>query len=274
MSDFNIDLCSDLHIDQWDTNIFNKYPNGHKKDFPFKFSNNTGAKYLIIAGDISDNLNNSINYLNDVTERYDKVLLVDGNHEHVNKYPKLYTTKYINERIQELNNDKIVYLPEQDYVDGTTVFIGKCGWWNYPVAYYSGNYDLSYFDDWIPEFTDKQRLEFILSVKDRAMQEAKVLKDKVERYQKDPNYEKIVIVTHCLPSDILSEDKKNRLDTNYNSHFSEIVNGNYSKLTHWFFGHTHEQLTGKINNIVFMTNPRGRPEDYDREVYSLKTLDL
>ena len=174
MSDFKIDLCSDLHIDQWDTNIFNKYPNGHKKDCPFKFSNNTGAKYLIIAGDISDNLNNSINYLNDVTEHYDKVLLVDGNHEHVNKYPKLYTTKYINERIQELNNDKIVYLPEQDFVDGTTVFIGKCGWWNYPVAYYTGNYDLSYFDDWIPEFTDKQRLEFILSVKDRAMQEAKV----------------------------------------------------------------------------------------------------
>ena len=80
MSDFNIDLCSDLHIDQWDTNIVNKYPNGHIKDFPFEFSNNTGAKYLIIAGDISDNLNNSINYLNDVTEHYDKVLLVDGNH--------------------------------------------------------------------------------------------------------------------------------------------------------------------------------------------------
>jgi hypothetical protein len=42
------------------------------------------------------------------------------------------------------------------------------------VSYYTGNYDLSYFDDWIPEFTDKQRLEFILSVKDRAMQEAKI----------------------------------------------------------------------------------------------------
>ena len=35
-------------------------------------------------------------------------------------------------------------------------------------VYYTGNYDLSYFDDWIPKFTDKQRLEFILSVKDRA----------------------------------------------------------------------------------------------------------
>ena len=66
----------------------------------------------------------------------------------------------------------------------------------------------------------------------------------------------------------------NHLDTNYNSHFSEIVNGNYNKITHWFFGHTHEQLTGEINNIVFMTNPRGRPEDYNREVYSLKTVDL
>ena len=115
MSDFKIDLCSDLHIDQWDTNLFNKYPNGNKKDFPLEFSNETGAKYLVIAGDISDNLNNSINYLTDITNHYDKVLLVDGNHEHVNKYPKLYTSKYINERINELDNDKIVYLPEQDF---------------------------------------------------------------------------------------------------------------------------------------------------------------
>ena len=33
-----------------------------------------GAEYLIIAGDISDNLNNSINYVSEVTGHYDKVL--------------------------------------------------------------------------------------------------------------------------------------------------------------------------------------------------------
>ena len=52
---------------------------------------------------------------------------------------------------------------------------------------------------------------------------------------------------------ILFAEEKNLLDTNYNSHFSEIVNGNYSKITYWFFGHTHEQLTGEINNIVFVS---------------------
>ena len=61
---------------------------------------------------------------------------------------------------------------------------------------------------------------------------------------------------------------------NFNSYFSEIVNGNYSKFTHWFFGHTHKQITGEINNIIFMTNPLVKPENYDREVYSLKTVKL
>ena len=57
-----------------------------------------------------------------------------GNHEHVNKYPKLYTSKYINERIQELNNDKIVYLPEQDWRSGLQ-FLSKSSW-DLSVAYY------------------------------------------------------------------------------------------------------------------------------------------
>ena len=45
-------------------------------------------------------------------------------------------------------------------------------------CYYTGNYDLSYFDDWIPEFTDKQ-IRIYFKCKDRIAQEAKVLKDKV-----------------------------------------------------------------------------------------------
>ena len=30
----------------------------------------------------------------------------------------------------------------------------------------------------------------------------------------------------------------------------------------------------KINNIEFICNPRGRPEDYDREIYNLKNLEF
>ena len=72
-----------------------------------------------MAGDISDDLNESINYLNEISKYYKKILFVDGNHEHVHKYPKLYDTQYINKLI---TNDKIVYLPTTPYKINETLF--------------------------------------------------------------------------------------------------------------------------------------------------------
>ena len=83
------------------------------------------------------------------------------------------------------------------------------------------------------------------------MQEAKVLKDKVKDIRmtqimkKDPS--------NSLSSfDTLSEDKKNRSDTNYNSHDKRT--GNYSKVTRGFRSYPRTTC-GEINNLVFMTNP-------------------
>jgi metallophosphoesterase superfamily enzyme len=45
------------------------------------------SKILIVAGDICDDLNDSINYLDHISQYYDKVLYVDGNHEHISQYP-------------------------------------------------------------------------------------------------------------------------------------------------------------------------------------------
>ena len=41
-----------------------------------------------------------------------------------------------------------------------------------------------------------------------------------------------------------------------------------------FWTYTYREMYKEINNIKFITNPRGRPEDYDREVYTLKTINL
>ena len=56
-----------------------------KKKFPFEFKK-TNSEYLIVAGDISDTLNTSLNYLDQISDHYEKILFVDGNHEHVNIY--------------------------------------------------------------------------------------------------------------------------------------------------------------------------------------------
>ena len=106
-----IDICSDLHIDQWSNKYITKYPCGKIKEFPFKFKK-TNSNYLIVAGDISDNLVCSIEYLNEIAKYYEYILFVDGNHEHIDIYPDLYEKKYINNLI---NNHKILYLSNTPY---------------------------------------------------------------------------------------------------------------------------------------------------------------
>ena len=86
MNKINIDIVSDLHIEQWDPSINNKYPSGKIKNYPYKFPNKK-SNILIIAGDISDDINISLDYINELSKIYQNVLFIDGNHEHTFNIP-------------------------------------------------------------------------------------------------------------------------------------------------------------------------------------------
>ena len=78
----------------------------------------------------------------------------------------MYSSEYINEKVKLLNNDKIVYLPNNEYIINDIVFIGFCGWWDYNNE---KNKKLSvYFKKWIPDFTKKRNLDFIDNVLQKA----------------------------------------------------------------------------------------------------------
>ena len=270
-TDIKIDICSDLHIDQWSNKYINKYPCGIIKECPFEFKT-TDSKYLIVAGDISDNLLCSIDYLNEISKYYEKILFVDGNHEHVHKYPDLYEKKYINNLI---NNDKIVYLSNKPYQLNNTVFIGACGWWDYNNSD-SETIDKNhnYFDEWIPHFTLKDSENFINNVINKSIEEIEYLDNNIKKYMNDVSVKNIVIVTHTLPKACFFDDDKDKIElsTEYNTKFENLLK--YDKITHWIFGHTHTYWDKKINNIQFYCNPRGRPEDYNREIYKLKQITI
>ena len=80
------DIVSDLHIDQWDKNIELNIPCGVVKYYPHL--SDPQNKILVVAGDVSDSLENTIAYLDAVSKYYQKILFVDGNQEHVNAFPK------------------------------------------------------------------------------------------------------------------------------------------------------------------------------------------
>ncbi len=272
-NNIKLDIMSDLHIDQWSKEYENKYPCGEVKEYPLKIEK-SDSEYLIVAGDISDSLDESLKYLNKLSNNYKKILFVDGNHEHVHKYPKLYDKKEIKKLI---NNDKLVYLADEPYRIDNILFIGSCGWWDYNESdKESKEKCVNYFDDWIPEFTLDENIEFIENVIKKSEEEYIYLKKNLEKYEKDNTIERIVIVTHTVPKKEYCNPSDGELlssfVTEYNTKYRELLS--CKKLTHWIFGHTHQEWEEKDNdcNIQFICNPRGRPEDFDRIRYQVKKL--
>ena len=85
-------------------------------------------------------------------------------------------------------------------------------------------------------------------------------------YENNPSIDKIVVVTHTIPHPKFCQDTK--MSQGCNSKFFKFFdNKKFSKLSTWIFGRTHTQYRDCINDVSIICNPRGRPEDYDREKY-------
>ncbi len=269
-----IDIISDLHIDHWSKKYKIKYPSCEPIEKPYEYKK-SNSDILIIAGDISDDLDISIDFLNRISKFYKKVLFVDGNHEHVNKYPNLYNKDYINEILKKNNNNKIVYLPSNQFIINKTLFIGCCGWWNYNNSNLNDiNNSLNYFQNWI-NFSKNENKEFINNVIKKSKEEFKYLNDLLLKYKDDNNIEKIIIVSHTIPHKKYCDTEAgfDNYITQHNSKFNELLL-KYKKINTWIFGHSHRQQEDIFNNIKFISNPRGRPNDFNRLDYNVKQINI
>ena len=271
-----IDIISDLHIDQWDTSLHNLYPCGAIKNYPFKFPKSE-SKILIIAGDIADDLDLAIEYLDMIskTTKYEKILYTDGNHEHVYKYPELFSIDEIDKKIKKLNNNKIVYLPKHTFKIGKVVFTGCCGWWDYDNNNLnSKKQKLKYFKNWIPELTIQDNKDFIDNTIKQANIEYKKLDTELSLISKNTDTQKVVIVTHTVPDIKFVSEGKFYSSTELNTNMSNIIKKYNKLISHWIFGHTHDTFELIKDNIHFVCNPRGRPEDLNRIKYNITTIDI
>lgn len=262
-----VDIVSDLHIEQWSPNYNNKYPCGKISNHPQQFKK-TNSKILVVAGDVSDDLDLTIKYLNEISEYYEKILFVDGNHEHVYAYPQLFSREKIYTKIK---NEKIIYLPKTPYRKNNTIFIGVSGWWDYDdMDTCELEKNTEYFKYWIKHFSRKQNIDFILNVIERSTMEYIILDNLLKKYENDPTIHNIIIVTHSVPKkEYCFLNEKHTSATQLNTKFNKLFK--YKKISHWIFGHAHN-LTNDKQNIHFISNPRGRPEDYNRINYDVKQL--
>mgnify|MGYP003627655567 CR=1 FL=1 len=265
------DFCSDLHIDYWNPKwrtLHMKY--GPVSDHPLNWNKmNRKSDILVIAGDVSDKLEYSIEYIKSIRKYYRKILFVDGNHEHTYQYPKLYSRDYIASQFKGLKN--IHYLPKEDVIIGKTAFIGVCSWWDYGCKE-----DMEKCEEYVRKYSnspDPAIIEGIALAKNiltRAKEEAEKLGKKLDRYENDDRVEDIVIVTHTVP---LAKFSRN-VETDHNQFLKNLNLMERRKIKRWVFGHNHEEFFDTKYGIKMMCHPRGRPADYDRINYDLRTSNL
>lgn len=261
-----MNIVSDLHIDQWDPKFNISNPCGEVKNSPLKWTKSDNI--LIVAGDVSDDLDRTCKYLDELSNYYSTILFVDGNHEHVNIYPKLYSNKEILNKITEYCNDNVKYLPENTFIKNGVAYIGCCGWWDYEdLNPEEVKRSMEYFDEWVKSIDRQGSIQFINNVYQKAKDESKILLKRIEELEKNENVKEIIVVTHCVPLNNFTDD--GRLGTEHNIEFKNILEKKFTKLKKWIFGHTHQHFDENINGVHFMANARGRPEDFDRVQYKI-----
>jgi hypothetical protein len=83
-------------------------------------------------------------------------------------------------------------------------------------------------------------------------------------------------VTHTTPLAVFSLETDGSINTTYQlqSDSKKLVKGKYPKLKHWIFGHTHTQFEVPTKHVNFLAHPRGRPEDFNRDRYFVKSTYL
>lgn len=261
------DYVSDLHIDHWDNTYRTFSLSGNKKHFPLDWGKLKKSDILVVAGDISDDLYTSIYYLKQLKNFYKDVIFVDGNHEHINNYPELFDQQKI---AYELKNDPTVhYLPDQDFIRNGIAFVGFCGWWDYQ---YGKNIDQNgdYFKDWINWMDEDKTHLFAKNVLTRAGEEFMRMFKRLSSHQHNCNIKQIVLVSHTVPRAGFAREA----DVDHNSNFATIHKQRFPKISTWIFGHNHHKHSLKMDGIQFLSNPRGRPEDFDRVDYQVETCYL
>lgn len=258
------DIVSDLHIENW-------------QDYPYDWLENKINDNVIIAGDIADDIDLTIQELKKACCVYTNVLYVDGNHESTNNYDNL---EYANERI---NNEMIglsnfYNLSNRDFFtdNGTTVIIGRCGWWDFKMCepYVSCDECIHNFDmSWCIQNLTKEQV--VYNIVEKANKDYEYLRDKVDKYTKQ--YYDICVVTHTVPiKELMSDDypMDRRFAGHYgNSKIGEIVMNDNVKTC--IFGHNHDakQLVKKFNK-TFINNARGRKNDFNRIHYKPLEIEL
>lgn len=271
-----IDVCSDLHVDYHNRDEAKNGPRrinerGEAIDFDFGYHRNPGSSILIIAGDVTDHIDQLEDVVMEAAKHYDKIIYTDGNHEfHGNA--SFSNVRHNMDDIEAIGmaTDKFVYLNGLNKVHhqiGRTMFIGGNCWYDwrcfedrgvpFPLAFAawddnSRDKDLHFGSFGWPNVLGSAQIDNIEAALDTAIA--------------DPDIDSIVVVTHtaplaeCLP---WKDEAFNLASPSYaNSQLRPLLDKDHKqKLKLWAHGNTHTNRRWLYNGVTIVNNCFGYPEE-------------
>lgn len=247
----DFDLISDLHIDQW------------PRDQRLNFKGVGTSLNCIVAGDVSQKLSTTRDFLYQLADCYKQVIFVDGNHEHKPDYTNLVDNcEWLEKELSKKSN--ITYLWDSTCVFGSTAIIGTNGWWTFDyceplisrleqINNFCQDYDL-------PEYV-------AINIWDEAVENSEFLTSVIQSFTNADMIEDIIVITHTLPRKDLVIPATYMTTTDlskmHNSQLANVLSADVNKkIKTWCFGHYHSEACDVvIDGVRYVSNPRGRPDD-------------
>lgn len=258
----NFDLISDLHIDRW--------PEANKIIWKGLGTSLT----CVVAGDISQNPRITRDILYELSDSYNQVIFVDGNHEHKGYYDKIKENSEWYDNICSKRKN-LTYLYDSTCIVGKTAFIGTNGWWSFDHL----EPNISRLEH-IDHFCHKENIPHHVAIEiwDNAAENAEFLAKIVSHLTETNRIEEIIVVTHTCPRKELIQIPATWDLTDAakmtNSMMADVLTADTSgKITTWCFGHCHDFACDvELDGIRYVSNPRGRPDDALSPVYYPKLI--
>jgi len=308
-----IDICSDLHVDRNNqkTSLLvqpgtgpTHWPAGQvgNRDaffaFDFEWYRNPGSSICIIAGDVSDSLNETIDVIEHAAKFYEHVVFVDGNHEHYNADYRLNMILFPDDFHDKLNVLDTMYelrahfanSPNIHYLDGLTdvswrhgdtLFIGANCWYDWLAHEPRGIAKQTAFWEWHISSHDRT-LDFDeFGLPDAlGLVQLTNMHSAFEEANNNPAIKHVVVVTHTAPSQQFTKWEGNqsrwdKLTPSYvNTGAQSIINANTKdKLKLWAFGHTHNRVRVDYDGTIYVNNGYGIPHN-SLGTFQMETVEI
>jgi predicted phosphodiesterase len=252
-----IRIWSDLHLEFWTK----------KEEFEDLLQkmvsqcSSVKADVLILAGDVVDRQHLETyfpHFIKTMKDHHNKIIFILGNHEYY--FPTPEQEPNIHRDFKEMCEKLDIVLLENGThkLENNLTIIG-CTLWSIPSPFeykrLSTALKLPYDD--------------MININHNSTQ---FLKSTLE--QKDGN-KKYIVMTHYVPSFSFLQPKYRMKGEEYNSaHFSscDFIFGN-DNIYAWVYGHSHDRNIFKHNNIKFICNPFGYPEENGNYKYDFNQYD-